>query len=259
MREMDGLNEKPDYGTWIRKRKIFVLGATALVFSGLAFCGFINLFFLLALLPAVFFLYMTFIVSLNYRLFSAGGGDYQNKIHELLVERAAAPNAALDVGCGNGHLSIRLAKRFPEGTVVGLDYWGNDWEYAASTCERNARLENAANVRFVKGSASQLPFESESFDCVVSCLTFHEVRDVKEKEDCLAEALRVLKPEGRFVFLDLFDDPKHYPVRSRCGEVIAHNGGKVDEDKLVSEILGLPFPLNGKRSLKYARILTGRK
>ena len=60
----------------------------------------------------------------------------------------------------------------------------------------NARLEKVSNTKFIRGSASALPFETAGVDCVVSCLTFHEVRDVREKEDCLREAFRVLKPGG---------------------------------------------------------------
>jgi ubiquinone/menaquinone biosynthesis C-methylase UbiE len=85
------------------------------------------------------------------------------------------------------------------------------------------------------------------------------VHDVTEKEDCLKEAIRVLRPDGHFVFLDLFDDPKYYPMRSKYKEVIAQHGARIDEDKTLHEIIELPFPLNGKRSLKYARIVSGLK
>jgi SAM-dependent methyltransferase len=39
---------------------------------------------------------------------------------------------------------------------------------------------------------------------VVSNLVFHEVRDVRDKKILLKEALRMVKPGGRFVFQDLF-------------------------------------------------------
>jgi ubiquinone/menaquinone biosynthesis C-methylase UbiE len=253
------MKDKPDYSTWIRKKKIYAIGAITFLFIGLAFCSFFNLLFLLSIIPSLFFLYITFIVTMNYYQFSTKGGDYQNKIHELLIKRAIGTNIILDIGCGNGNLAIKIAKQYPNCNVIGLDYWGKEWEYSVSICENNARIENVSNINFVQGSASKLLFENASIDCIVSCLTFHEVQDIKEKEDCLKEAIRVLKLDGRFVFLDLFDSAKYYPIHAKYKEVITNYGGRIDEDKAVNEILKLPFPLNYKRSLKYARIISGIK
>jgi SAM-dependent methyltransferase len=52
----------------------------------------------------------------------------------------------------------------------------------------------------------QLPFEDSTFDCVVSTWTLCSIREVGR---ALAEAYRVLKPGGRFVFLEhgLSGDP----------------------------------------------------
>jgi len=253
------MQNKPNYGTWIRKKKLYAFEALAIVFIGLTAFSFLHLIFIIAAIPAVLFGYIAVILILTSYRFSAKGGDYQNKIHGLIIRRTSEKKEILDIGCGNGNLAIKLAKTFPKSGVIGLDYWDKEWEYTASVCENNARLENAPNTRFIRGSASKLPFENGSLDCTVSCLTFHEVRDVKEKEYCLAEAIRVLKPNGRFVFLDLFDDPKHYPEREKYRETIIRHGGMIDEDKAVHEILNLPFPLDKKQSLRYARIITGIK
>jgi ubiquinone/menaquinone biosynthesis C-methylase UbiE len=253
------MKEEPNYGTWIRKKKMYAFGIIDLIFIGLAFCGLIHPLFLIAVIPALIFLYITFIVSLTYFQFSAKGGDYQTKVHALIVERVTVKKKLLDIGCGNGHLTIKLAKRHPDRLAVGLDYWGREWEYGEATCKTNARLENASNIDFIQGSASKLPFEDESFDCVVSCLTFHEVQNVLEKEDCMREALRVLAQNGNFVFLDLFDDPKYYPISKKYQEAITTHGGMIVEDIAVHELLALPFPLNSKKSLRYARIVSGRK
>ena len=59
-------------------------------------------------------------------------------------------------------------------------------------------------VSFQQGSASKLPFQDQQFDCVVSNLTFHEVQDQKDKLLLIHEAVRVLKPGGKFSFLDMF-------------------------------------------------------
>jgi len=111
----------------------------------------------------------------------------------------------LDIGCGNGPLTIRLAQRYPNARVIGVDYWGKQWAYAQGRCEKNAHREGVASrVGFQKASASALPFEEGRFDLVVSNLTFHEVEDTPDKRDVVHEALRVVKPGGQFVFQDLF-------------------------------------------------------
>lgn len=59
--------------------------------------------------------------------------------------------------------------------------------------------ENTVSIETVQGYAEDMPFESETFDVVVSTLVLCSVQDMKK---CLAEIKRVLKPGGKFVFLE---------------------------------------------------------
>lgn len=140
-------------------------------------------------------------------MFAVDGGDVQGRIWSALVEAVDwdGNGMVLDIGCGSGALSIRLARRFQSATVVGVDYWGKGWGYSKAICEYNANCEGVQNrTSFRQASASALPFPDESFDLVVSNLTFHEVKDIQDKRQLLREALRVLKKGGRFAFQDLF-------------------------------------------------------
>jgi SAM-dependent methyltransferase len=211
------------------------------------------------LVPAAAFGWIFVVVGLAQRRFSDRGGQYQQRIHALIADRAAG-GRILDIGCGNGHLAISLAKQAGERHVTGLDFWGSAWEYSKETCERNAAIEGVGErTTFVRGSASALPFENGDFEGVVSCLTFHEVRDLEDKTAALAEALRVLRPGGRFVFLDLFSDPGAYPRQELIGERLVAAGAVDVRDSALSTLIPLPFPLNGKKVLKWARVIEGTK
>jgi SAM-dependent methyltransferase len=234
---------------WVVATGIGALGAVVAVFwlPGLA----------LAVL-AMPFLYVAIVLTwTSYRL-GPQGGDVQRTIHQLLIDSVRNDGRLLDVGCGSGQLLIRCAKAAP-GDYVGLDSWGEDWEYSRAQAERNAALEGVPGLRFVHGSASRLPFADADFGRVVSCLTFHEVRDVADKTMSVAEALRVLAPGGSFAFVDLFDDPKLYHGRGRVLKVIASNGGEIDSSRSLREVLDLRFPLNLAQVLKYAVLVSGTK
>src|SRR5262249_22209330 len=141
-----------------------------------------------------------------------------------------AAGRVLDVGCGSGSLVVKLAKASADNTVTGIDSWGRDWEYSKKQCEDNARIEGvAARTTVFKQSGAAIEFADGTFDAVVSCLTFHEIGDVKRKSDGVVEALRVLRPGGRYVFLDLFSDPACYPSIEDVREAIARAGASIAE------------------------------
>jgi SAM-dependent methyltransferase len=234
---------------WLASAGIVVLGAVVAMFWPLG---------LTITLLAIPFLYIAIVLTwTSYRL-GPRGGDVQRRIHQLLIDSVGDEGRLLDVGCGSGQLLIRFAKSAP-GEYVGLDYWGDDWEYSQSQAERNAQLEGVRGLRFLQGSASHLPFADGDFARVVSCLTFHEVRDVADKTVSLAEALRALEPGGRFAFVDLFDDPKLYDGRRQALKVIASNGGEIESSRSLLEVLDLRFPLNLGKVLKYAVLVSGTK
>jgi ubiquinone/menaquinone biosynthesis C-methylase UbiE len=95
---------------------------------------------------------------------------------------------ALDVGTGAGTLALALAPLVRE--VVGVDV-------VAALLER-ARANAPANVSFVEGDATQLPFEAYSFDLVCTRRTVHHIA---QPERAVAELARVTAPGGR-IFVD---------------------------------------------------------
>ena len=149
---------------------------------------------------AVYFAYARY-------FFSAKGKNIQDKIWETVVSSLDwnGQGKALDIGCGNGALTVKVAKKFVDAQVTGIDFWGERWDYSKNTCEENTSAEGlSGRVFFQKASASKLPFEDGYFDVAVSNLCFHEVADAKDKREVIREALRVVKKGGAFAFQDLF-------------------------------------------------------
>jgi ubiquinone/menaquinone biosynthesis C-methylase UbiE len=251
--------ERAVYPTWIRPRRVVVFWRLTVGFVVLA--AVVALFWLPGLAFAVLalpFLYIAVVLTWTSHRLGPRGGDFQNRIHQLLIESVGNDGRLLDVGCGSGQLLIRFAKSAP-GEYVGLDFWGDDWEYSQSQAERNAQLEGVQGLQFLHGSASRLPFADGDFGRVVSSLTFHEVRDVTDKAAGIAEALRVLEPGGRFAFVDLFDDPAIYDGRKQVLKAIQIAGGEVKSAGRLSELLELRFPLTMAKVLKYAVFVSGIK
>jgi SAM-dependent methyltransferase len=202
--------DRPNYGNWVSTRLLFVPGTGTLVFAGLAIL-FRPAIVLAALLGAmfVFFAYARYLLSPR-------GRDLQGEVYNLVLSNLAwdGKGRAIDIGSGSGPLAVRLARRYPDARVVGVDYWGETqkyWQYSQGICEKNAAIEGVEQrVSFQKASASKLPFEDGSFDAAVSNLTFHEVADARDKRQVVREALRVVKKGGQFSFQDLFLDKRLY-------------------------------------------------
>lgn len=258
----DILKTKAKYKTWIRIYKLLIFGVISLILLLITLLP-ANLYLrVLSGILAVPFIYIAFILSYSVYQFAAFGGNYQSKIHDLIVAKVNwdGKGEILDIGTGNGSLIIKLAKTFPKSFLTGIDYWGGNWEYSKAQCQKNAAIEGVYDkIDFLKASAAELPFTDDEFDLIVSCLTFHEVKDRENKIEVIKEALRVLKPGGEFVFLDLFMDEKIFGDERELLNVLKKHGVSELNGYKLAEEMRLPKLLLNKKVLGNAMILSGRK
>lgn len=124
------------------------------------------------------------------------GKAFRQKTVELADIRQG--HNVLDVGCGTGVLTTLAAgKTGPEGNVTGIDPAPAMIGAARVSAQREKSM-----AQFRVAVIESLPFPDNSFDRVLSSLMLHHLPpDVKLKG--LTEVRRVLKPEGRFLLVDI--------------------------------------------------------
>jgi demethylmenaquinone methyltransferase / 2-methoxy-6-polyprenyl-1,4-benzoquinol methylase len=108
----------------------------------------------------------------------------------------ATPRRILDLGCGTGELTRQLAHRFPDATVVGLDFTAAMLREAA----RRTRPADGSGPRYGRGTVMRLPFDAASFDLVTSAFL---VRNLVDLSAAFREMRRVLRPGGGLLALEI--------------------------------------------------------
>lgn len=91
----------------------------------------------------------------------------------------------LDIGCGSGHGSNLLSKRFDK--VYGIDISNDAIGYGKKNWQRR-------NISFMVGSGTNIPFKQNTFDITVAFEVFEHIKDWKK---FLSEVRRVTKKNGK--------------------------------------------------------------
>lgn len=101
----------------------------------------------------------------------------------------------LDIGCGDGILSMGLFEKSGASKVVGVDLFDVDLNELKDVASRNGKEEipDSEHLTFLKSTPSTIPLETSSIDVVVSWSVFEHVEDFAS---LWSEIRRVLKPGG---------------------------------------------------------------
>jgi demethylmenaquinone methyltransferase/2-methoxy-6-polyprenyl-1,4-benzoquinol methylase len=106
-------------------------------------------------------------------------------------------SVVLDLAGGTGDLTARLARQVgQEGRIYLSDINGSMLESGRA---RLADRGIAGNVEIVQADAESLPFDDNTFDCVIIAFG---LRNVTHKDTALRSMYRVLKPGGRGLVLE---------------------------------------------------------
>lgn len=128
---------------------------------------------------------------------------------QLLLIRAiekVRPRTVVEIGCGNGINLMMLACRFPQIAFTGIELTAQG--HAAALAFQQAHVELPANlrafapeplpdltgfrrVRFLQGSATELPFDDGAFDLAITVLALEQMEQIRAR--ALAEIARVVR------------------------------------------------------------------
>jgi ArsR family transcriptional regulator len=117
------------------------------------------------------------------------------------------PLDVADIGCGEGYLALEAAAWAR--TVIGIDRSDDVLERAKALAVRR----QVENVEWKKGDLARLPLRDASVDVSLLSQSLHHASD---PERAIAEAVRILRPGGRVLILDLRQHRETW-VRARYG------------------------------------------
>lgn len=169
---------------------------------------------------------------------------FRQRIADLA--RLQTGEMVLDVGCGTGTLAIVARQRVGDGgRVVGIDPSRQMIARARRKAERRGLM-----LDFQVGVIEQLDFPDQSFDVVLSSFMMHHVPDDLKRHG-LADIVRVLKPGGRLLVLDMTGPAGPWRSRVRDQPALMKDAGFAQVDSGEVRVWGFPglgFAL-GRKSL----------
>lgn len=115
-----------------------------------------------------------------------------NKI--VTFSEVSQKDTVLDVACGPGLITFPFARIVSR--VTGIDITPKMIERA-----KELQIENGIkNITWDIGNIYSLPYDNNSFSCVVTRYSFHHLL---KPEDALKEMKRVCKPDGKIIVIDV--------------------------------------------------------
>jgi ubiquinone/menaquinone biosynthesis C-methylase UbiE len=193
----------------------------------------------------------------NHRHFEERASVYKRKGLDFMKSREfiigkAGPlkGRILEIGAGNGHTTLALAKAGHKFTAID-----NDRESLKVAAMNLAYGKVLDNVELYLMDGRSLTFADDSFDNVVIVNLFHHVSDV---ERLLSEADRVLHESGKLVLADFNKDGMEIISSVHAQEGRTHESSGVSRDQVYSYLNAADYEIE-KYNEKYHWILIAEK
>ena len=178
-------------------------------------------------------------------LVSPDGSLQNNHYHNFLLRHLSASCVdVLEIGCGKGEFSRRLAEKSER--VLALDL--------SPEMIRIARTlsEEFSNIDFQIADITSYDLPPEHFDCIASIATLHHL----PLREMLLQMKAALKPYGVLLILDLFEPVKWHGHPARDSRAVQGQPPSVSEGLLdtLLNLLALPVSVT-LRLIHHGRLL----
>lgn len=128
-------------------------------------------------------------------------GFWKKRLVDVLPDWSTP--SCVDIACGDGDLTRRLARRYPGGSILGIDLT------PAMLC-RARQFTTESNVRYAQADMASIGVASDSVDVVTGG---YALRNAPDLDQVIAEVARILRPGGYAGFLEFMRWPG--PVSGR--------------------------------------------
>lgn len=114
----------------------------------------------------------------------------------------------LDLGCGDGFTTIRIAKELSNIRFIGVDYSVNMIANANLRLKNEKDSELKARVEFKTGDATKISkqFNLETFDVVISSRCLINLKSSRKQYDTISQISKILKNKGKYISIENFKD-----------------------------------------------------
>ena len=123
---------------------------------------------------------------------------YLRNILEKLPTYDVKPLKSLEIGCGYGRLSPSIAEFFDQHYAVDINQSGLD---TARSLYPSINFPSINSINFVEASATELPFESQTFDCIITWTVLQHIPP-KLIDSAIAEINRVAKERSVIILCE---------------------------------------------------------
>lgn len=165
--------------------------------------------------------------------------------HYLAAKTNIANQTILEVGSGRGGGASYVASYFKPTSYTGMDL-------AHHAVDLANKLHKQPNLKFIQGSAEQIPLETESIDTVINVESCHAYGSV---DQFLKEVKRVLKPGGHFLMVDFryaADMPVLKNQLANCGLTM------LEEENITSNVIKAIEQEDDKKKERIKRLIPSK-
>ena len=141
-----------------------------------------------------------------YELFSIAE-DGENKVADYLKE-LSIDKVVLDAGCGTG-------KFLPIIENVAYKYIGIDLSNEQLI---KAKDKSKRNSLFINSSLEKIELDNNSVDLIISTWVLGTITDIEERNRCLDELKRILKPNGKIILVENDENSEFEEIRNRTSD-----------------------------------------